>query len=85
MSRYAEQWEMPEGLALVAYDEFDTTAVGRAWMHQLLLAAGGRLRLPDDPDAQLIERVKAQFGDSGHSFMSDADARRIIAVVRGAA
>ena len=85
MSSNTEQWEMPNGTAVIEYDERDCTSVRREAMHALLSAAGGWLRGPDDPDAELIERVKAQFGDSGHSFMSDADARRIIAVVRGAA
>lgn len=37
-----------------------------------------------DPDAALIERIRAQHGDSGHSFLTEDDARRILAVVRGA-
>ena len=84
MSR-TERWQMADHVAVIEYDEQDRALVARSAMDRLLTAAGGQLITPRDPDAQLIERVKAQFGDSGHSFMSDADARRIIAVVRGAA
>ena len=84
MSRI-ERWQMADQVAVVEYDEQDCAQVTRSVLDRLLRAAGGQLITPRDPDAELVERVKAQFGDSGHSFMSDADARRIIAVVRGAA
>ena len=84
MSR-TERWQMADHVAVIEYDEQDRALVARSAMDLLLTAAGGQLITPRDPDAELIELVKEQFGDSGHSFMSDADARRIIAVVRGAA
>lgn len=38
-----------------------------------------------DPDADLIAKIQAQVGDSGHSLLSVEDARRVLSVIRQAA